>query len=268
MYIDTHCHLMFPQFKEDRAMVIGNAKKAGVKKFITPGVDELSSKLALELAVSNPGVMYASIGFHPYEAAHNPSIAILEKLLTTTYNPSASLRAGLPTTTSPLSIPHLHAQVLVLETKEPILKDVYWLNITDRSFPFLAVVAHTNFMDKKHYGNRHLTYVGNYLPDNHPYLSMTKQQLLKKFLPYLKRLSLNPASPAGGSKLKTLNSYLFTAPFAQPVHQLYYSKRAPKIVTGIPNVYLANMDSIYPWDRGTNYAVELGQKAARAIEKE
>jgi len=159
---------------------------------------------------------------------------------------------------STTAIPHLHAQVLILETEKPILKDIYWLSITDRSYPFLAVVQHTNFMDKKHYGGHHLTYIGNYLPSDHPYLKMTKEQLLKKFLPYIKRISQN-------SELRTLNSYLFVGPFAQPVHQLHYSQKAPKFNTPIPNVYLANMDSIYPWDRGTNYAVELGQRAAASL---
>lgn len=156
-------------------------------------------------------------------------------------------------------IPHLHAQVLILETKKPILQNIYWLSITDKTFPFLAVVQHTNFMDKKHYGGNHLAYIGNYLPPDHPYLSLTKEQLLKKFIPFIKKLSpLN-------STLKTLNSYLFIGPFAQPVHQIHYSQKAPKFETPIPGVYLANMDSIYPWDRGTNYAVKLGQRAARAM---
>jgi protoporphyrinogen oxidase len=161
-------------------------------------------------------------------------------------------------TQSPLSIPHLHAQTLILETDKPMLENVYWLSITDRSFPFLAVVAHTNFMDKKHYGNHHITYIGNYLPDGHPYLSMTKPQLLNIFLPFITRITPN-------TKYQIRNTYLFTAPFAQPVHQLHYSKRAPKLETSVKNVYLANMDSIYPWDRGTNYAVELGLRAAHAM---
>lgn len=49
-------------------MVIGNAKKAGVKKFIVPGVDYRSSQQAIELAQKHPGVIFASIGIHPYEA--------------------------------------------------------------------------------------------------------------------------------------------------------------------------------------------------------
>ena len=161
----------------------------------------------------------------------------------------------------PLTIPHLHAQVLILETTEPLLKDTYWLNITDRSFPFLAVVAHTNYMDKRHYGGHNITYVGNYLPATHPFIKLTKEELIKTFLPYLKKL--NPSITY--SQLTTYNPQLFTAPFAQPVQQKHYSTLAPKLQTPIPNLYLANMDSIYPWDRGTNYAVELGEKAAKTM---
>ncbi len=81
MFIDTHCHLTFPEYDGDRAMVIGNAKKADVKKFINPGVDPLSSRQAVELAHKYPKTIYASIGYHPYEAQHYPSVAGLEKLI-------------------------------------------------------------------------------------------------------------------------------------------------------------------------------------------
>ncbi len=81
MFIDTHCHLTFPEFDADRDMVIGNAKKAGVKKFICPGVDPLSNRQVVELAGKNPGVIFAAVGYHPYEAQQNPSVADLEKLL-------------------------------------------------------------------------------------------------------------------------------------------------------------------------------------------
>lgn len=81
MFIDTHCHLTFAEYDLDRTMVIGNAKKAGVKKFICPGVDLFSSKQVVLFAEKNPNAVYASIGYHPYEAQYNPSILELEKLL-------------------------------------------------------------------------------------------------------------------------------------------------------------------------------------------
>jgi protoporphyrinogen oxidase len=183
-----------------------------------------------------------------------------DRILLTTPTPIAYKLLPQIQQDAPMTIPHLHAQVLILETKEPILKDTYWLSITDAKFPFLAVVQHTNFMDKRHYGGNHITYIGNYLAPDHPYLKQTKEQLLKKFTPYLKKLNLHL-----NSKFLILNSYMFVGPYAQPVHQTHYSQKAPPLETTISGVYLANMDSIFPWDRGTNYAVELGLRAASTI---
>lgn len=81
MYIDTHCHLQFEQYNQDLAMVIGNAKKTGVKQFIVPGVDTLSSRLSVELSLQYPKIIFASVGFHPYEASHTPDTRILKSLL-------------------------------------------------------------------------------------------------------------------------------------------------------------------------------------------
>ncbi len=198
-----------------------------------------------------------------FSIMYNKKQALFDKVLLTIPTPLAlSLTKDLDPQAyrDQFQIPHLHAQVLVLETATPILNDIYWLNITDRSFPFLAVVAHTNFIDPSYYGGKHLTYIGNYLPSDHSFLSMNTQNLLKIFTPYIQKL--NPTfSP------RKANATLFIGPFAQPVHELRYSRRAPTIRTPIPNLYFANMDAIFPWDRGTNYAVELGQIAAKEMMK-
>jgi len=90
MFIDTHCHLTFEQFNPDRAMVLGNAKKAGVKKMICVGADLYSSKESVQLAGKHPGVLFAGVGFHPYEASHNPSLDELEHLLRSSLSPGLS----------------------------------------------------------------------------------------------------------------------------------------------------------------------------------
>lgn len=221
-----------------------------------------------------PSLIYIRGGFHTFISALETAIKkqsgeiFVSKHITKIPKGFDKILLTIPTSVAiklfpkskpPPSIPHLFAQTLILETKKPILDRVYWLNITDSSFPFLAAVAHTNFMDPAHYNGHHITYFGNYLPTGHPYLSLTKQRLLKKFLPYIQRISQNTTS-------NILHTHLFTVPFAQPVHQLHYSMIAPRYdALGLPNVYLANMDSIYPWDRGTNYAVELGQNIAKTI---
>lgn len=81
MYIDTHTHLNFSQFDEDRDMVIGNAKKAGVKQFVVPGVDRNTCRTAVHLAQIHEGVVFAAVGFHPYEAPKRPDLPYLETLL-------------------------------------------------------------------------------------------------------------------------------------------------------------------------------------------
>lgn len=83
MFIDTHCHLEFEQFDADRHMVVGNAKKAGVKQFVVPGVDVYSSKRAVELAVQYPNAIFAAVGFHPYEASHQPHVNDIARLINT-----------------------------------------------------------------------------------------------------------------------------------------------------------------------------------------
>ena len=42
----------------------------------------------------------------------------------------------------------------------------------------------------------------------------------------------------------------------------------PELRTPLPGLYFASMSQVYPWDRGTNYAVEIGQRAARMIVEE
>ncbi len=160
-----------------------------------------------------------------------------------------------------LSLKGLGAINLVLRLKKPFLKDgTYWLSICEKNAPIMAIVEHTNFMDKKHYDNEHLVYLGNYLPANHPYMKMTASELLRIYHPFLKKINPN-------YQLSIINSQLFKAPFAQPIIPVNYSKLSPTFQTPVINVFLANIQQVYPWDRGTNYAVELGEKVARIINK-
>lgn len=156
-------------------------------------------------------------------------------------------------------IPHLHALNMTLILKKPLLKNTYWLNITEKDFPFLVLVEHTNFMDPIHYNNQHIVYIGNYLPPDHPFLKMTKNELLNTYSKYLLKIDPN-------FRKNLITFYKFINPFAQPVVGLKHSLLIPRFETPLKNVYLANLDMVYPWDRGTNYAVELGEKIAKLID--
>src|SRR5260221_5138548 len=161
-----------------------------------------------------------------------------------------------------LTLKGIGAVVLVMRLTEPFFKDhTYWLNICDTNAPVLAIVEHTNFMDRSHYHNEHLVYLGNYLPSTHRYFSMTAEEIMKEFDPYLQKIHPGYTTQMIGVKK-------FAVPFAQPIIPTDYSKKIPPFQTPLKNVYLANMQQVYPWERGSNYAVALGEEIAKLVSKD
>jgi len=65
--IDTHVHLNFEDYIDDLETVILDAEKAGVSHMVVIGIDEGSSRLAIELSKQYPA-LYASVGVHPSES--------------------------------------------------------------------------------------------------------------------------------------------------------------------------------------------------------
>ncbi|HEU5370435.1 MAG TPA: NAD(P)/FAD-dependent oxidoreductase [Ktedonobacterales bacterium] len=150
------------------------------------------------------------------------------------------------------------AHCLILALKQS-LSDVYWLQFTDRGYPFLAAVEHTNLMPTSDYGGRHLLYLGNYLPMTNPLFKQSKEEVLASYLPHLKRI--NPLfSPDWVTE-----SWMFAAPFAQPVVTRDFPAHIPPHATPLPNLWLANMFQVYPQDRGQNYSVAMAERLVRRI---
>ncbi len=170
-----------------------------------------------------------------------------------------------------LNLKSMGAVVLTLALKQPLLTEAntYWLNIPARSpdksqndYPFLALVEHTNYIDRQHYGGDHIIYCGDYVTPDHPYLTMEKDALEDLFTSVLHRF--NPAFKRDWVR----RSWLFRAKYAQPVPVVNQSQFIPDLRTPLPGLYLASMSQVYPWDRGTNFAVEIGRRAARLILEE
>ena len=156
------------------------------------------------------------------------------------------------------SLRSMGATVLILALKHPLTDGHYWINLPkDEGFPFLALVEHTNFIDAKHYGGDHLVYCGDYLKPDHENFDLTKEQMLVRFLPSLQRF--NPEVTSDWVR----RSWMYREKYAQPVPGINHSRNIPDFATPIPGLYWASMSQVYPWDRGTNYAVELGQEVAR-----
>ena len=67
MFVDTHCHLDFPQFDLNREEVIKRAKENDIGYIVNVGSSLKSSIASLELAKKFDFV-YATVGIHPHEA--------------------------------------------------------------------------------------------------------------------------------------------------------------------------------------------------------
>lgn len=238
------------------------AEKNGAKFFYETEVVNLTSN-------NNPQVTFKKVR-GKQSLRSSASTVGLEKLVVSNYDtvivttPSFLFKKITPSLPKDYSeklgkLVGIGAMNLVLRLKQPFFSDnTYWLNMCDLKSPILAIVEHTNFMDKKHYGNEHLVYLGNYMEITDPRFKMTEQQLLKLYDPWLKKINPN-------YKKYIIGSELFHAPFAQPIIFPNYSKQIPEFKTPLKNVYLANIEQVYPWDRGTNYAVELGKRITEII---
>lgn len=158
-----------------------------------------------------------------------------------------------------LDLRSIGAVVLVLALQHQLSeRGYYWHNLPKAAgFPFLALVEHTNFLPPRHFGGDHVVYCGDYLPTDHEYFSLSKEELLARFLPSLQRF--NPRFGPDWVK----DSWLFRSPYAQPVPLLNHSLVVPDVETPIRGLWFASMSQVYPWDRGTNFAVQVARKAAR-----
>ncbi len=160
-----------------------------------------------------------------------------------------------------LDLKSMGAVVMVLALKHRLSEEgYYWFNLPKSAgFPFLALVEHTNFVSPEHFGGEHIVYVGDYLETDHEYFRLTADELLQRFLPALPRF--NPRfSPDWVRK-----TWLFRTNYAQPVPLVNHSRNIPPIRTPIRGLYFASMSQVYPWDRGTNFAVEIGRRAAKIM---
>lgn len=160
-----------------------------------------------------------------------------------------------------LALKSMGAVVMVLALKHRLSEQgFYWHNLPKAAgFPFLALVEHTNFLSPEYFGGDHIVYCGDYLDPNHEYFSLSKEELLARFLPALSRF--NPRFTPDWVR----DAWLFRTPYAQPVPPVCHSQSIPDLKTPIPGLWLASMSQVYPWDRGTNFAVEIGRRAARRM---
>ncbi len=151
------------------------------------------------------------------------------------------------------------AVVMTIALKQPLTGGIYWINMLKSEFPFLSLVEHTNFIPATYYGGDHLIYCGDYLEPSHEYFQLSKEALLERFKPALRKV--NPAFQDDWVR----DCWLHREPYAQPIVTVGHSVNIPPLATPLTGLFWASMSQVYPWDRGTNFAVELGRKVAQEV---
>ncbi len=151
------------------------------------------------------------------------------------------------------------SNICIILVSKKSLTDFYWLNINDTKFPFVGIIEHTNFVDKKNYANKNLIYLSKYLSQHDKVYKKNDKELfdfgikaLKKKFP---KFNLNNIE----------DHFIWRAKYAQPIASLNYSKIIPNFYSPLKNVYISTMSQIYPQDRGTNQAVRHGINSANKI---
>ncbi len=184
-------------------------------------------------------------------------------LVTTSPGLLSKLAPGLPEDylSGLFSLKSMGAVVMIFTMKRQLSTEgYYWFNIPKSvGFPFLSLVEHTNFLSPSNFGGDHIVYVGDYLEPDHEYFDLTEEELTERFLPHF--VKFNPEFDRSWIK----KTWLFRTKYAQPVPLVDHSQNIPAINTPIPGLYFASMSQVYPWDRGTNFAVEIGRRAARMM---
>ena len=223
------------------------------------GVVRLNAEVGSVRRVEDSGQAGIRLGLRGGDAMHQAVIA--------TVSPRAMLELAPQLTGSYAEklrgLQSMGAVALILALDRGLTDGHYWINLPKGTdIPFMGLVEHTNYIPPERYGGDHIVYCGDYLPPGHPYLDISKEALLRIYLPGLTRI--NPAFREDWIR----ETWMFSERYAQPVPTVSHSENVPALETPVPGLWMATMSQVYPWDRGSNYAVEIGRRVAREVAAE
>ena len=156
------------------------------------------------------------------------------------------------------NVDYLSAVLMVMVMDRPFTNK-YWMNIADPNMPFVALIEHTNLIDKELYGGKHILYISNYPSRDNELYQMSGDELMDLFVPHLQKI--NPDF----ERSWVIEYHHHRVDGAQPIVGVNYGAGIPDHRTPVQGLYLANTTQIYPEDRGTNYSVRMGRHVARMV---
>jgi protoporphyrinogen oxidase len=237
--------------------------QGGFQAFCDLFADELRRK-GVQIHLSTPVAKISSLAQGEIQLDLLGEAKVFDRCLVTSA-PSllAHLAPGLPGKylQGLLGLKSMGAVVMILALNHQLSEEgYYWFNIPKSAgYPFLALVEHTNYLSPEYFGGEHIIYCGDYLDADHEYFRLSDEELLDRFLPALERI--NPKFERNWVR----KIWVSKTAYAQPIPLVNHSLNVPEIRTPLTGLYFASMSQVYPWDRGTNFAVEIGRRAAQLM---
>jgi protoporphyrinogen oxidase len=167
-----------------------------------------------------------------------------------------SLRSQMPAVDSSTDYQGVINCLLFL--KKPLTPH-YWVATPESEHPFDGVVETSTLTDAADRGDRHVVYLTKYLHRDDPRFSQDPASLRATWMPALKKLF--PQLQDGDIEA----SYIFHAPFVEPIYKLGQMPLRPpeELVAG--SVYLANTAQVYPVVTSWNGSVIQAHKTLAAM---
>ncbi len=152
-------------------------------------------------------------------------------------------------------VKYLHAIVSILETKEKLFPDDYWVSVTTPLLSTMVFVQHTNFVGSSHFNDHEILYLGNYVDEKDKRWNLSEREIVKTYISDIKKLK-----PRFNDSI--IDSWVFKVRNAQPIfdRDLVLANKLFKKLP--PYLFFAGLERSYPFDRGVNYAVKCGKEAA------
>jgi protoporphyrinogen oxidase len=155
-------------------------------------------------------------------------------------------------------IEYFGAVCTILEMKKP-LSDFYWLNIADSGFPFGGVIEHTNLINAKNYNHSHIAYLSRYFASTEPIYEMTNEEISELMVEKIKIIFHD------FDFHDLIKIHVFRTNTAATVCDKFFSKKIPKCMSPIRNLFLSNMAHVYPDERSANNSIRIAAEACKVM---
>lgn len=136
-------------------------------------------------------------------------------------------------------IKYLNNICLILRLKERF-SEYYMINLGEDGFPFTGIIGADALYPPDDFGGGHILYISKYFLGESEFLRMDKHEILKRYLPYLRKIC--PRFEENW----ILDIALTKKRNVEAVHSLNYASLIPSYKTPLENLYLLDAAQIYP----------------------